>query len=46
MGGGADVYIRSEEYAWIPARLVESDETTAKVAVPQYETEEQIMSDV
>ena len=46
MGGSSnDVYIRSEEYAWIPARLVEQDKTTAKVAVPQYESEEYIMSD-
>ena len=41
----ADVYIRSEEFAWIPARLVEQDATTAKVAIPQYESEEAISSD-
>ena len=44
-GGANDVYIRSDEYAWIPARLVEQDKTTAKVAIPQYESEEFIMSD-
>ena len=44
-GGGNDIYIRSDEYAWIPARLVEQDKTTAKVAIPQYESEEFIMSD-
>jgi hypothetical protein len=46
-GGGTsnNVYIRSEEYAWIPARLVEQDKTSAKVAIPQYENEESIMSD-
>lgn len=47
-GGGAvanNVYIRSEEFAWIPARLVEQDKDTAKVAIPQYESEEFIMSD-
>lgn len=47
-GGGAvanNVYIRSDEYAWIPARLVEQDKETAKVAIPQYEAEEFIMSD-
>jgi len=44
-GGSNDVYIRSDEYAWIPARLVEQDKTTAKVAIPQYESEELIMSD-
>ena len=47
-GGGAvanNVYIRSDEYAWIPARLVEQDKDTAKVAIPQYDAEEHIMSD-
>ena len=47
-GGGStsnNVYIRSDDYAWIPARLVEQDKETAKVAVPQYESEEYIMSD-
>jgi len=44
-GGSNDVYIRSDEFAWIPARLVEQDKTTAKVAIPQYESEELIMSD-
>lgn len=47
-GGGAvanNVYIRSDEFAWIPARLVEQDKETAKVAIPQYEAEEFIMSD-
>ncbi len=47
-GGGAvanNVYIRSDEFAWIPARLVEQDKETAKVAIPQYESEEFIMSD-
>lgn len=47
-GGGAvanNVYIRSDEFAWVPARLVEQDKDTAKVAIPQYESEEFIMSD-
>ena len=47
-GGGSvanNVYIRSDEYAWIPARLVEQDKDTAKVAIPQYESEEHIASD-
>jgi len=44
-GGSNDVYIRSDEFAWVPARLVEQDQTTAKVAIPQYESEELIMSD-
>jgi hypothetical protein len=47
-GGGAtanNVYIRSDEFAWIPARLVSQDKDSAKVAIPQYESEEFIMSD-
>ena len=46
-GGGTsnNVYIRSDEYAWIPARLVEQDDKTAKVAIPQYKDEEFILSD-
>jgi len=44
-GGSNDVYIRSDEFAWIPAKLVEQDEKTAKVAIPQYEAEQFIMSD-
>jgi hypothetical protein len=40
-----NVYIRSEEFAWVPARLVEQDNTQAKVAIPQYSAEEFIMSD-
>jgi hypothetical protein len=43
--GGDDIYIRSDEFAWVPARLVEQDGTTAKVAIPQYENEEAIASD-
>jgi len=46
-GGGTsnNVYVRSDEFAWIPARLVSQDKDTAKVAIPQYEAEEFIMSD-
>lgn len=44
-GTSNNVYIRSEEYAWIPARLVEQDNVQAKVAIPQYESEECILSD-
>ena len=44
-GGSNDVYIRSEEFAWVPARLVQQDKTTAKVAIPQYDSEELIISD-
>lgn len=47
-GGGAtanNVYVRSDEFAWVPARLVEQDKDTAKVAIPQYAGEEFIASD-
>jgi hypothetical protein len=45
-GGTANnVYIRSDEFAWVPARLVSQDRETAKVAIPQYASEELIMSD-
>mmetsp|Transcript_12318 Transcript_12318/g.29308 ORF Transcript_12318/g.29308 Transcript_12318/m.29308 type:complete len:1160 (+) Transcript_12318:158-3637(+) len=46
-GGGTsnNVYVRSDEFAWIPARLVSQDKDTAKVAIPQYDNEEAIMSD-
>lgn len=44
-GSKGDVYIRSEEYGWIPARIVQQDKNTAKVAIPQYDSEEHIMSD-
>ncbi|KAL3922001.1 MAG: hypothetical protein SGILL_002442 [Bacillariaceae sp.] len=44
-GTANNVYIRSEEFAWVPARLVEQDKMRAKVAIPQYDSEEAIMSD-
>jgi len=46
-GGGTsnNVYIRDDEFAWIPARLVEQDKDTAKVAIPQYDAEENIATD-
>ena len=46
-GGGTanNVYVRSDDYAWIPARLVKQGNGEAKVAIPQYEDEEFIMSD-
>mmetsp|Transcript_14833 Transcript_14833/g.42783 ORF Transcript_14833/g.42783 Transcript_14833/m.42783 type:complete len:1159 (-) Transcript_14833:96-3572(-) len=44
-GTANNVYIRSEEFAWVPARLVEQDKDTAKVAIPQYKDEEFIASD-
>jgi hypothetical protein len=39
------VYIRSEEYAWIPGRVLETNATTALVSLPQYRDEQQIASD-
>ena len=40
------VYIRSTDYAWVPARLLESDgATTATVSVPLYASEQDIQSD-
>jgi hypothetical protein len=42
-GGGAtakSVYIRADEFPWIPARLLEQGQDTDKVAIPQYEAEE------
>lgn len=41
------VYIRSQEYSWIPARLISTsdDATNATVNVPQYKDEQSIQSD-
>ena len=39
------VYIRSEEYAWVPGRLLETNGSTATVSVPQYKDEQAIQSD-
>lgn len=44
-GTSNNVYVRSDDYAWIPARLVKQGNGEAKVAIPQYASEEQIMSD-
>jgi hypothetical protein len=40
-----NVYIRDDEFAWVPARLLEQSKDTAKVSIPQYDAEEQILSD-
>lgn len=45
MAESVNVYIRDDTYAWVPARLLEQDKTTAKVSIPQYDSEEQILSD-
>ena len=39
------VYVKSDEYAWIPARLLESDGETATVSIPLYRDEQAIQSD-
>jgi len=39
------VYVRSKEYAWVPARLLEAVGTTATVSIPHYKDEQSIQSD-
>lgn len=39
------VYVKSTEYAWVPARLLESDGDKATVSIPQYKGEQAIQSD-
>lgn len=39
------VYIKSEEYAWVPARLLETNGGKAEVSVPQYKDENTLQSD-
>jgi hypothetical protein len=39
------VYIKSDEYAWVPARLLETNGTKAEVSVPQYKDENALQSD-
>jgi myosin heavy subunit len=45
MAEAVNVYIRDDVHAWVPARLLEQDDKTAKVSVPQYDCEENILSD-
>lgn len=47
-GGGAtsnNVYIMDKKFAWVPARLVESQGDKAIVSVPIYDDESKILSD-
>ena len=47
-GGGAtsnNVYVMDKKFAWVPARLVESNGDKAIVSIPEYESEEKILSD-
>ncbi|GAX22532.1 hypothetical protein FisN_14Hh155 [Fistulifera solaris] len=39
------VYVKSDEYAWVPARLLESDGEKATVSIPHYRDEQAIQSD-
>lgn len=39
------VYIRDEEYGWIPARVERSEAETAHVVIPEYKDERSIQSD-
>lgn len=39
------VYVKSDEHAWVPARLLESDGEKATVSIPQYKNEQAIQSD-
>jgi hypothetical protein len=47
-GGAAtsnNVYIMDKQFAWVPARLVESNGEKAIVSVPEYAEESKILSD-
>ena len=37
------VYIRSKEHAWLPGRLLETDEQTSLVSIPRFKDEQQIV---
>jgi hypothetical protein len=39
------VYVKSKEYAWVPARLLETSGGTATVSIPLYKTETALQSD-
>jgi hypothetical protein len=39
------VYVKSDEYAWVPARLLETDGTKAIVSIPHYKDENALQSD-
>jgi hypothetical protein len=41
----ANVYIKHPDFAWVPAVLLEQDGDKAKVSVPQYPSEQLILSD-
>jgi hypothetical protein len=49
MGGSSatsnNVYIMDKKYAWVPARLLESQGDKAIVSVPIYDEESKILSD-
>jgi len=39
------VYVRSDDFSWVPARVVETNESTCIVSIPQYRDEQAIQSD-
>lgn len=39
------VYVLHDDYAWVPARVLETTETTALVSIPEYKDEQLIQSD-
>jgi hypothetical protein len=43
--GSSFVFIRDPEYAWVPALRLSDNGKTARVKVPQYETEQAIICD-
>ena len=47
-GGAAtanEVYVLDKDFAWVPARLLESSGEKARVSIPQYAEEAKIASD-
>lgn len=45
VGTSNNVYVLSEDYGWVPARVIESTDTEATVSIPQYKDEQSIQSD-
>jgi hypothetical protein len=45
MSESVNVYVRHDVHAWVPARLISQTKDTAEVSIPQYDCEENILSD-
>jgi hypothetical protein len=45
MSGEALVYIKDQEFAWVPAKLLSQEGDKATVSVPQYKDQQSILSD-